>query len=162
MLESFLDGRSRQAAAGGAVFSFTFLAIDVMAAFTSMKTRGMFEKYPRMKCAVLEAGSNWITAWLDRLDHKAEVMYAQTPMKLKPSEYFKRQCLISAEPDESITAAVAQHLGEDYMIWASDYPHLDATFNVLGELHEKISGLPEVFQRKILGENAYRFYGLSH
>ena len=84
-----------------------------------------------------------------------------TPMKLLPSEYFKRQCLISAEPDESITAAVAQHLGEDYVIWASDYPHLDASFNVVGQIREKIAGLPESAQRKILGENAIRFYGLS-
>ena len=82
-------------------------------------------------------------------------------MKLLPSEYFKRQCLISAEPDESITAAVAQHLGEDYVIWASDYPHLDATFNVVGEIRERIAPLPETAQRKILGENALRFYGLS-
>jgi predicted TIM-barrel fold metal-dependent hydrolase len=82
-------------------------------------------------------------------------------MKLLPSEYFKRQCVISAEPDESITAAVAEHLGEDYVIWASDYPHLDATFNVVGELREKIAPLPKAAQRKILGENALRFYGLS-
>ncbi len=162
LLESYLGGRGARTAAGGeVVFSFTFLALDVMAAFTSMMTRGMFEKYPRVKCAVLEAGSNWITAWLDRMDHKTEVMHAFTPMKLLPSEYFKRQCVISAEPDESITAAVAQHLGAEYVIWASDYPHLDATFNVVGELREKIASLPEAAQRKILGENALRFYGLS-
>jgi predicted TIM-barrel fold metal-dependent hydrolase len=118
-------------------------------------------KYPRLRCAVLEAGSNWITAWLDRMDHKAEVMHAFTPMKLLPSEYFKRQCLICAEPDESITAAVAEHLGEDYLLWASDYPHLDASFNVVAEIREKIAPLPESAQRKILGENAVRFYGLS-
>jgi predicted TIM-barrel fold metal-dependent hydrolase len=88
-------------------------------------------------------------------------MHAFTPMKLLPSEYFRRQCVISAEPDESITAAVAQHLGEDYVIWASDYPHLDATFNVVGELREKIAPLPAAAQRKILGENALRFYGLA-
>ncbi|MCH2173163.1 amidohydrolase [Myxococcota bacterium] len=150
-----------QLGVGEAVFSFTFLALDVMAAFTSMMTRGMFETYPRMRCAVLEAGSNWITAWLDRMDHKFEVMRAFSHMKLLPSEYFKRQCLISAEPDESITADVIRHLGEDYVIWASDYPHLDATFNVVGEIREKIAGLPEQTQRKVLGENALRFYGLS-
>jgi predicted TIM-barrel fold metal-dependent hydrolase len=162
MLESFLGtGDDPRGTAGAVVFSFTFLAIDVMAAFTSMMTRGMFEKYPRLKCAVLEAGSNWITAWLDRMDHKTEVMHAFTPMKLLPSEYFRRQCLISAEPDESITAAVAQRLGAEYMIWASDYPHLDATLNVLGQLREKIASLPEAAQNKILGENAARFYGLS-
>ncbi len=160
-LQDYVGGRDLAAAGGEAVFSFTFLALDVMAAFTSMMTRGMFEKYPRLKCAVLEAGSNWITAWLDRMDHKTEVMHAFTPMKLLPSEYFKRQCVISAEPDESITAAVAEHLGPDYVIWASDYPHLDATFNVVGELREKIAPLPKAAQRKILGENALRFYGLS-
>ncbi len=160
-LDQWVGGGDVTNQAGEAVFAFTFLALDVMAAFTSMMTRAMFEKYPRLRCAVLEAGSNWITAWLDRMDHKAEVMHAFTPMKLLPSEYFKRQCLISAEPDESITADVVRHLGEDYVIWASDYPHLDATFNVVGEIREKIASLPAGAQRKVLGENALRFYGLS-
>ena len=160
-LAEYFASNDPLSAAGEFVFAFTFLALDVMAAFTSMMTRGMFEKYPRLRCAVLEAGSNWITAWLDRMDHKTEVMPSSTPMKLLPSEYFKRQCVISAEPDESITAAVAQHLGEDYMVWASDYPHLDASFNVVGQIREKIAVLPEAAQRKILGENALRFYGLS-
>ena len=146
---------------GSVVFSFTFLALDVMAAFTSMMTRGMFETYPRLRCAVLEAGSNWITAWLDRMDHKFEVMRPFSAMKMLPSEYFKRQCLISAEPDESITAQVVDHLGSDYVIWASDYPHLDASFNVVGEIREKIASLPAADQRKVLGDNALRFYGLQ-
>ncbi len=159
VLDPWLSDRS--SGVGGEVFSFAFLALDVMAAFTSMMTRGLFERYPRLRCAVLEAGSNWITSWLDRLDHKSEVMRAFSPLKLLPSEYFKRQCLIAAEPDESITAQVIQHLGDDYVVWASDYPHLDASFNVVGEIRKKISQLPEVSQRKVLGENALRFYGLS-
>ncbi len=161
LLGPWLDGGGAGANVGGEVFSFTFLALDVMAAFTSMMTRGMFETYPRLRCAVLEAGSNWITAWLDRLDHKSEVMRSFSKMKLLPSEYFKRQCLISAEPDESITAKVVEHLGPDYVVWASDYPHLDATFNVVREIREKIAELPETSQRKVLGENALRFYGLA-
>ena len=143
------------------VLRFAFLALDVMAAFTSMLTRGMFERYPRLRCAVLEAGSNWITAWLDRIDHKFEVMRSFSPMKLLPSEYFKRQCLISAEPDESITAQIIEHLGADYVIWASDYPHLDASFNVVGQLRARIARLPADAQRKVLGLNAQRFYKLA-
>jgi len=146
---------------GQVVFGFAFLAFDVMAAFTSMMTRGLFETYPKLRLAVLEAGSNWITAWLDRLDHKFEVMRPFSPLKLKPSEYFKRQCVISAEPDETLTARIVEHLGADYVIWASDYPHLDASFNVVGELRERIAALPDAAQRKVLGENALRFYGLA-
>src|SRR5207302_602312 len=107
------------------LFGFAFLAIDVMAAFTQMLSAGMFERYPRLKCAVLEAGSNWIAAWLDRLDHKYRVMKHQTPIRLEPSAYFYRQCMISADPDESVTAQMVERLGADYFIWASDYPHID-------------------------------------
>jgi predicted TIM-barrel fold metal-dependent hydrolase len=159
LLQPWLGGKTDHI--GETVFSFTFLALDVMAAFTSMLTRGLFEAHPRLRCAVLEAGSNWITAWLDRMDHKFEVMRAFSPMKLLPSEYFKRQCLISAEPDESITARIIEHLGADYVIWASDYPHLDASFNVVGQLRQRIAGLPPDWQRKVLGENALRFYRLA-
>ena len=55
-----------------------------------------------------------------------------------------------------------EHLGADYVIWASDYPHLDASFNVVGEIREKLSGLPLEAQQKVLGENALRFYGLTY
>ncbi|MGH7789230.1 MAG: amidohydrolase family protein [Candidatus Binatia bacterium] len=146
---------------GQVVFGFAFLALDVMVAFTSMMTYGLFDKYPRLRLAVLETGSNWISSWLDRLDHKSEVMRPFSPLKLTPSEYFRRQCLISAEPDESMTAPLVTHLGADYVIWASDYPHLDASFNVVGQMREKLADLPEAWQRKVLGENALRFYGLS-
>lgn len=143
------------------LFGFTFLAMDVMAAFTQMLSWGMFEKYPRLKCTVLESGANWISAWLDRLDHKFNVMAAYSPLKLKPSEYFYRQCLVSADPDETLTAPVVEHIGADYFVWASDYPHVDASFGVVREMKERLAPLSEAAQRKVLGENAVRFYNLS-
>jgi len=38
---------------------------------------------------------------------------------------------------------------------------LDASFNVVGQLRERITKLPADWQRKVLGENALRFYGLT-
>jgi predicted TIM-barrel fold metal-dependent hydrolase len=142
------------------LFNFTFLAIDVMAGFTQMMSLAMFEKYPRMKCTVLESGANWISAWLDRMDHKYIPMRSRSTLKLKPSEYFYRQCVVSADPDETMTAEVVKHVGPDYFIWASDYPHIDSSFGVAKEIRERIEPLPIDAQRKVLGGNAIRFYNL--
>jgi len=143
------------------LFGFAFLAIDVMAAFTQMISWGMFEKYPRLKCTVLESGANWISAWLDRMDHKYEVMSSYTPLAMKPSEYFRRQCLVSADPDETLTAAVVDRLGAEYFVWASDYPHVDSSFGVVKEMKERLAPLSSEAQRLVLGENAIRFYNLA-
>jgi uncharacterized protein len=148
-------------AGGRSLFGFAFLAIDVMAAFTEMLASGVFEKHPRLRCAVLECGATWIAAWLDRMDHKFEVMRSITPTSLKPSEYFSRQCLVSADPDETIIAPIVDAVGSDYFIWASDYPHIDASFGVVGEIRLRLSSLPELDRAKVLGLNAQRFYGLD-
>ena len=159
LLAPWLGGKTDHI--GETVFSFTFLALDVMAAFTSMLTRGMFERYPRLRCAVLEAGSNWIASWLGRLDHKFASSGLESPLRMRPTDYFRRQCVIAAEPDEELTGPVLEYLGEDFMVWSSDYPHVDASFGVVDEIRAKLVGLPESAQRKVLGENALRFYGLN-
>ncbi len=146
---------------GDGLFFFAFLAIDVMAAFTSMIASGIFETYPRLKCAVLEAGGNWISAWLDRMDHKFEVTAAVSPLSRKPSEYFYRQCIVAMDPDESMNAEVIRHIGADYVTWASDYPHIDASFGVARQMKASLKHLPAASQEKVLGGNVMRFYGLQ-
>ncbi|MCH2172758.1 amidohydrolase [Myxococcota bacterium] len=146
---------------GSRLFYHAFLAIDVMAAFTQMLASGVFERFPGLRCAVLEAGSNWISAWLDRLDHKYEMAPGAYPLNLKPSDYFRRQCVISADPDETMTAEIAHRIGPEFCVWASDYPHIDASLGAVAELRDNMTGLSESEQRQILGENAFRFYDLT-
>ena len=145
------------------LMGFSFLAIEVMAVFTQIISSGMLDTYPRLKLAVLETGSNWLASWLDRLDHKYEAIIQGVPnrLKMRPSEYFRRQCLISADPDETMTGDLVRKFGDDKVIWASDYPHIDGTMNVLNVLREQLKDLPEPSQNKILGENAVKFYALA-
>jgi predicted TIM-barrel fold metal-dependent hydrolase len=159
--ETEFRSRIKDRGAGGALFGFAFLAISVMAAFTEMLASGVFEQHPRLRCTVLESGATWIAAWLDRMDHKWEVMRSTSPAKLRPSEYFYRQCLVSADPDETVLAPIIEAVGADYFVWASDYPHIDASFGVVGEIRSRIASLPEADQAKVLGANAVRFYDLK-
>ena len=65
------------------------------------------------------------------MDHKFEVMAEAVPMKLKPSEYFDRQCLISLDPDEGMNRQIVEHVEPEYVTWVSDYPHIDASMGVV-------------------------------
>jgi predicted TIM-barrel fold metal-dependent hydrolase len=124
---------------------------------------GVLEKYPRLRVAFLEAGGGWIGYWLARLDEFFEkIGHMLPPLTLKPSEYFRRQCFVSCEPDD-VALKTAVPLGlEDILMWASDYPHFDCTFpGVVDELRESCDSLPESAQRKIMGDNAARCYGLN-
>jgi predicted TIM-barrel fold metal-dependent hydrolase len=80
---------------------------------------------------------------------------------MKPSDYFRRQCLVSADPDESMTAQIVQHVGAEYFVWASDYPHIDAAMGVVADMRKHLAGLPEADQQLVMGGNAMRFYGLQ-
>jgi hypothetical protein len=56
---------------------------------------------------------------------------------------------------------MVEHIGADYFVWASDYPHIDASFGVVRELKERLAPLSEESRRKVLGLNARRFYQMA-
>ena len=137
---------------------------DMQIALTMLICGGVLERFPRLRCIFLEANGGWIVPILERLDHHYEIFRWEVPqLTMKPSEYFKRQCWISFDPDESTLKLTAQSplVGADRIIWASDYPHPDAKIpGVVGELREQMAGLPDATQRRIFGLNAIDLYGL--
>ena len=87
-----------------------------------------------------------------------------TDLSLLPSEYMKRQCWISFDPDEAMlrTTADSPLVGADRIIWASDYPHPDAKFpGVTEELGEALEGLTFEQKREITSESARALYGIG-
>ena len=57
---------------------------------------------------------------------------------------------------------VCNFLGKDKLMWGSDYPHPEGTWpETEARLAENFSGLPEADLRKLLGENAMAWYGMS-
>jgi predicted TIM-barrel fold metal-dependent hydrolase len=137
---------------------------DMQTTLTMLICGGVLERFPRLKVIFLEANGGWIVPWLERLDHHFEIFPWDVPqMKMKPSEYFKRQCWISFDPDESTLRFTAESplCGADRIIWASDYPHPDAKIpGVVGELREAMNGLSGEAQARILGRNAIDLYSL--
>ena len=119
--------------------------VDVMSCIAYLTAGGVCERFPGAKFIFLEANGGWIVPWLERLDHHCKKFQWEVPdLSMLPSDYMKRQCWISFDPDESMMAFTAQSplVGADRIIWASDYPHPDAKFpGVTEELAEALEGL---------------------
>ena len=83
-------------------------------------------------------------------------------MKMKPSEYFQRNCYISYDPDEQLLEPTARIIGSDRIIWGSDFPHPDAFYpGILDILRSSLANMSEKDQENIIARNAQRFYKLE-
>ena len=134
----------------------------VQQAFTTFFLYATFDRFPRLKVVVLESGASWLGFWLDRMDalYKGSLRVTLTLRDL-PSTYVRRQCWISADPDERGLPAVIDYVGADRFLWATDYPHSDHDASYMQELRELAGRLPPAARRGLLGENVARLYGLE-
>ena len=140
--------------------------MEQMGALAAMTSDGVLDRFPRLHVAFLESGCGWLPYWLDRLDKQADNYYlgADYGGKEKPSEYFHRgQCFISGEAGEETIPMLERLVGEDCLMWASDYPHPDVVEyfpDTVGSLvtNDQVS---LDFRRKILWDNPTRFYNLE-
>ena len=137
-------------------------AFEEMLACAQLIAFGVLERHPDLQVVFLESGGGWAPFWLERLDEQAESFGGFCPeMRLRPSEYFARQCAISYEVDERTLPALLPHIGRERVVWGSDYPHHDATFpGAVHELRRTLGPLTPDAQAMVLGLNAQRIYRL--
>jgi predicted TIM-barrel fold metal-dependent hydrolase len=127
---------------------------QVVPAAMTMICDGLFDRFPRLKVLCVEAGCGWAPYIMDRLDEKYEHLGWTYPLKLKPSGYFRRNMWVVAEPEERTIGAVMDLMGEDRVLWGSDFPHIDSTMEASTLIRAGIAGLSAERQRKLLGGNA--------
>ena len=83
-------------------------------------------------------------------------------LEKKPSEYI-RDWYIGTHELESLprrgdlVKLIELYQGQDTTMWASDWPHLERDL-IAGFMRYEMD---ETLRRKILGENALRFFGLT-
>ncbi len=137
-------------------------SFEQMLACAQLIAFGVLERHPALRVVFLESSGGWAPFWLERLDEQAESFGGFCPdLALRPSEYFARQCAISFEVDERTLPALVPFVGDDRVVWGSDYPHHDATFpGAVDALRATIAPCPTATQAKVLGLNARHLYHL--
>ena len=135
--------------------------MDNMVTMAHFIFTGVLDRFPKLRLGILESNVGWANFWLPRMDDHSHgrrlILGAGLPMK--PSEYVLRQCVISADPDEPGLDGVINFMGDDNLVWNTDYPHPDAPDPAQVLPWFSAQPVSQDSKRKILWDNAVRLYG---
>jgi predicted TIM-barrel fold metal-dependent hydrolase len=136
--------------------------LGIMATLVSLTAGGVFERFPKLRAGLLEGNCSWAPWLLYRLDEHYEWVGAfEAPeLRLKPSEYFRRNCFLAVEADEETVDQYVAALGDDNLVYSTDYPHADSKFPRAVEAFTKLPLTP-ASQKKILWDNFSRLYDIK-
>jgi uncharacterized protein len=136
---------------------------EQMISITNFVLGGVLERFPRLVAGFMEAGCGWLPFWMEHMDEEYEKRPHEAPLLQKePSEYVKGgQIYVGCEPEETLIPLAAQWIGEGQILYASDYPHWDMAWPKSVAAIRDRDDMPDALKRKVLGENALRFYGLG-
>jgi hypothetical protein len=135
---------------------------------TDIVMSGVFDAFPGLRIAFLEAGCGWAPYWMDRMDHEYGTLNGlalRKRLRHRPSHYFREtdNVWFSFELEEHTLRAVIDVVGSDRLLYASDYGHesrLDAIVQELAEFIDR-PDLAKDTKEKLLGGNGRRLYGLG-
>jgi predicted TIM-barrel fold metal-dependent hydrolase len=121
-------------------------------AVSSLVCHGVLSRFPQLKVAVVELGSSWMGPLLDRMKDT----YKKMPQDFEedPVEVIRRNISICGFWEDDF-ATLAEQIGEDNVLFGSDWPHPEGLAHPADFLDD-LSHLPDETVRKMMGGNMAR------
>jgi len=127
---------------------------------------GILDRHPELKLVFTEGGATWAAQAIVDMDAIAKsYAYAMDgdlnpKLGMMPSEYWRRQCYVSFIEDLP-AMRLLDIIGEDNVMWGSDYPHAEGTWcHSLETLEAHWNAIGPEAGAKLLGGNAARLWNL--
>lgn len=141
--------------------------------FVHMLLSGVFERFPRLRFVMTEAGCAWVPPLLERLDatlarirdtgSTGEIRYGdESVLPRSASEYFEQNCWMGVSQPRPADAEARHKIGLHKFMWGSDYPHDEGTYPYTREhLRALFHDVDPAEMRRLLAGNAAEFYGFD-
>ena len=138
--------------------------------FVQLCLSGVFERFPRLKFVMTEAGCAWVPGMLDQLDRvirgiretgaTGEIRYGDDHVLPRDAtDYFHQNCWMGVSQPKPEDVAARHQIGLDRFMWGSDYPHDEGTHPYTHEhLRARFHDVPVDEVRMMLGGNAAKLY----
>ena len=141
------------------------MSLPAFLAFYAVTCGGLLDRYPKMKVGFFEFGSEWILYIVARIDKYRDMAvsnaapYNTDVGKKRALEYVRSaNIFLSGEAEDRVLPQEIELLGEDQFLYASDFPHPEERDAGSNEIVKR-NDLTETQKRKILWDNAIRFWG---
>jgi predicted TIM-barrel fold metal-dependent hydrolase len=138
----------------------------------SLVLSGVFDRFPRLRLVVAEAGLKWIPNTLKAMDDmqakqdegRIGALTFIDPFRLerKPSDYWDTNCWVGASFMTREDAIDRDRIGVDRIMWGSDFPHEEGTFPYSREsLAHTYAEMDSTEVARMVGGNAADVYGFD-
>ena len=146
------------------------MSLPAQLAFMAIVGHRMLDRYPDLKVAFLEFGAEWIFYMVSRMDHYLPLDRGAHPFglsmpnaaqlpRLSIRDYVKSgRIFIAAEADDKMLHQLFELIGEDHVLFSSDFPHGEGRENAALEIIER-KDLSETQKQKLLYDNTVRLFG---
>ena len=125
---------------------------------------GTLERFPKLRVILVEPGLGWLSWFFESvLDPRMGLHYEFPGVKMKPSDYFRRQMGSTFMYEPSGLKGFYDYFGADCLYWSTDFPHPATCWphsqqQVVSQLTE--AGIPEADRKKIICDNALSAFAL--
>jgi predicted TIM-barrel fold metal-dependent hydrolase len=134
--------------------------MEAQMAMLAMIVNGVYERFPALRVAYMEAGCAWLPSWLHRIEEHVELAgWLEAPECSKePQEYFKNNCYVTTECDEHLLYHTIEELGDDRILFETDFPHPDSKYPRAVQTFLDQDRVSVESKKRILWDNAVDFY----
>jgi predicted TIM-barrel fold metal-dependent hydrolase len=144
----------------GRLASHPWAAMRAVAAFMGA---GLMDRFPYLRYGILESGFGWLPFWAKRMDDQAVYMgYVAENLEYKLSEYLTGGRFFAAivlHEGEEMVRMVTEQMGDHILMFGSDYPHPESRFPESADRVLDWQNVSQDQRRKLLWDNAVRFFG---
>ena len=144
--------------APGDPLSFMGIGYPAELFLASLVYDGVMEKFPNLRFGVTELGATWLPSFLHFIDtgfRSFRNIQDLSHLKLRPSEYLRRQVVVSPFAGEDVGWVIEQ-AGAEMVAFSSDYPHHEGTSDPIKRFEASMPNVDTAGNRAFYDVNARR------
>lgn len=141
---------------------FMALSFEPQMFLSALVFDGVFERFPQLRCGVIELGGGWVPEMLRKLDRGQDAFRRSdsrvAALKWRASDYIHRQAKFTPFPGEDVGLMIRQ-AGADLFLFSSDYPHPEGTDDPIGRFERTLAGIGQDAKDKFYSGNFQEMFG---